>query len=162
MSEKSHLYEASLTWTGAAGGPTESYRSYSREFRIEFAGKPALIGSADPLFRGDPTLLNPEDMLVGALASCHMLSYLFAATQARVVVTAYEDRVSGMMEFAEGTGRFTEVVLRPMVTVGPGTDLAVARQLHERAHAVCFIANSVNFPVRHEATIVEAARAETV
>ncbi len=154
---KTHLYEARLIWSGGARGPTESYQTYSREFRVEIAGKPALTGSADPLFRGDAALHNPEDMLLAALASCHMLSYLAAAVQARVLVTAYEDQASGQMAFAEGTGRFTEVVLHPTVTVAPGTDMAIAHRLHERAHAICFIANSVNFPVRHQATIVEAA-----
>src|SRR6478672_8366375 len=76
MAAREHRYAASLTWTGADAGPTTSYQSYSRAWRIAFAGKPVLEGSADPTFRGDPALHNPEELLLAALATCHMLSYL--------------------------------------------------------------------------------------
>ena len=149
-----HRYEIKLTWTGAAQGPTQNYKSYSREYRIEAPGKPTLAASADPAFRGDPALYNPEDLLVAALSGCHMLTYLAYCALQGIAVVAYEDQASGTMVQEGNGGRFTEVVLRPRVTVAAGSDLDKARALHEKAHADCFVANSVNFPVRIEAEIV--------
>ena len=151
---KDHHYQAKLTWTGAAAGPTSDYKSYSREYRVVFEGKPPMTGSADPAFRGDPALHNPEDLLLVALSSCHMLSYLALAALEGLQVVAYEDQASGTMQQQGRGGRFTEVMLRPQVLLAPGSDLARAEALHEAAHATCFIANSVNFPVRHEARVI--------
>ena len=150
---KAHHYQAQLTWTGAAAGSTRDYRTYAREFRIDFDGKPPMTGSADPAFKGDPALHNPEDLLLVALASCHMLSYLALAALEGLEVVAYEDAASGTMQQEGRGGRFTEVVLRPKVTLAPGSDLARGEALHEAAHETCFIANSVNFPVRHDAAV---------
>ena len=153
--EHSHNYALRLDWTGASQGPTLKYETYSREYRVEIEGKPSLTGSSDPAFRGDATLINPEDMLLAALSSCHMLSYLALCARMRIIVTGYTDEASGVMsETAPHRMGFTEVTLRPRVTVASGTDLAKAKALHEKAHEICFIANSVNFPVRHEAEIV--------
>lgn len=155
-----HEYAAWLTWTGAAAGPTTTYAAYSREYRVEFAGKPALLGSADPAFRGDPALHNPEDLLVAALSACHMLSYLALCARAGIAVRAYRDEARGRMAMKDGRMRFVEVVLHPEVELEPGASLDRAKALHAEAHAVCFIANSVNFPVRNEPTVaVAAARA---
>jgi organic hydroperoxide reductase OsmC/OhrA len=155
--DHTHRYALRLDWTGAAQGPTLKYETYSREYRVEIDGKQDLTGSADPAFRGDPALINPEDMLLAALSSCHMLSYLALCARMRIAVTAYTDQASGIMsETAPHRMGFTEVMLRPRVTVAAGTDLAKANALHEKAHELCFIANSVNFPVRHEAEILTA------
>jgi organic hydroperoxide reductase OsmC/OhrA len=156
---RAHTYQMRLSWTGSAQGPTNSYESYSREYRIDVHGKAPLVGSADPLFRGDPSLLNPEELLVAALSSCHMLSYLALAARHGLVVVAYEDAASGTMALAGGGGRFTEVVLRPRVTVPAGGDEQLATRLHDQAHQDCFIAASTNFPVRHEAVVVVGAAA---
>jgi organic hydroperoxide reductase OsmC/OhrA len=147
---REHAYRASLEWTGAAHGPTSSYAAYSREYRVTFEGKPVLDGSADPTFRGDAGLLNPEEMLVAALSSCHMLSYLALCALAGISVKAYSDEASGTMAETGGAGKFTSVALRPRVTIADG-DLAKAEALHEEAHHQCFIAASVNFPVTVEA-----------
>ncbi len=153
--EHTHRYALRLDWTGANQGPTLKYETYSREYRVAIDGKPVLTGSSDPAFLGDSALINPEDMLLAALSSCHMLSYLALCARVRIAVTAYTDEASGIMgETAPRRMGFTEVTLRPRVTVASGTDLAKARALHEKAHEICFIANSVNFPVRHEAEIV--------
>jgi len=145
-----------VTWTGAEQGGTRDYKSYSREYRADFDGKPSITGSSDPAFRGDPALHNPEDLLVLALSSCHMLSYLALAALEGLEVVAYEDAASGTMQQEGRGGRFTEVVLQPRVRLAPGSDLTRAEALHEEAHRTCFIANSVNFPVRHEAEVVAA------
>jgi len=150
---KPHHYGARLTWTGAVQGGTSDYKSYSREYRADFTGKASLTGSADPAFKGDPALHNPEELLVVALSSCHMLSYLALAALEGIVVTAYEDDACGTMLQEGRGGHFSEVVLRPRVTLAPGSDLARAEALHEDAHKTCFIANSVNFPVHHEAKV---------
>lgn len=153
-----HHFAAHLVWTGASNGPVRDYESYSREFEVQIDGKPALKGSAAPPFRGSSSLHNPEDLLVAALSSCHCLSYLALCARARIVVEAYEDDASGTMAFDRGAKvmRFTEVVLRPKVRLAAGADVDKARALHENAHHECFIANSVNFPVRNEPTITVA------
>ncbi|MEG9883501.1 MAG: OsmC family protein [Hyphomicrobiales bacterium] len=150
---KQHHYEAHVTWISAAAGGTKSYQGYSRKYRADFPGKPSIAGSADPAFRGDPALHNPEDMLVLALSACHMLSYLALAALEGLEVVAYEDAASGTMQQEGKGGHFVEVVLRPTVTLAAGSDLSRAEVLHAAAHETCFIANSVNFPVRHEARV---------
>lgn len=157
---KSHRYRLNLSWIGAQQGPNRDYASYSRTYRVTIPGKPAFEGSSDPLFRGDPKLLNPEDLLVAALSSCHMLSYLALAARAGIAVLSYEDEAEGTVVLEGGGGRFTEVVLHPRVTLASGSDRAKAEALQEEAHEICFIANSVNFPVRHEAVVSLAAAAE--
>ncbi len=152
-----HHYRVDVEWTGNLGTGTDGYRNYSREHVIRIAGKPELAGSSDPTFRGDATRHNPEDMLVTALSTCHMLSYLHMATVAGVVVTAYTDAAEGTMATEDDGGRFVEVVLRPVVTISAASDPAKAEAAHDAAHHACFIANSVNFPVRCEPRIVVAS-----
>ncbi len=155
MSE--HHYAATVTWTGNAGGGTASYRGYGREHLVEVAGKPPLRASADPSFLGDAELLNPEEMLLAALSQCHMLWYLGLCAHSGVVVTAYRDAASAtMIEQRDGSGRFEAVLLRPEVQVSEQDMLSAAEKLHAQANRKCFIANSVNFPVRHEPRITAA------
>jgi len=153
MTKDTHDYRLALTWDERGPG-TIDYRSYSRAYRIAIDGKPELVGSADPTFRGDPKLPNPEELLVAALSSCHMLSYLALCARAGIDVLAYADAATGRM-----SDRFEEVVLRPRVAIAVGGDRELARALHERAHATCFIARSCSFPIRCEPEIEELARA---
>ena len=146
-----------MKWTGNTGTGTREYRGYERAHEYSVPGKPVIPGSSDPAFRGDKTRYNPEELLVMAVSSCHMLWVLHLAATAGVVITAYEDDASGtMVETADGGGRFTEVVLRPRVTCEPGTDLSRLADIHERAHHRCFIANSLNCAV-----VVNPLTAET-
>jgi organic hydroperoxide reductase OsmC/OhrA len=148
-----HRYAATVEWTGDEGVGTRDYRSYRRDHVVRVAGKPDLLGSSDLSFRGDRTRHNPDELLVVSLSACHMLWYLHLAASAGIVVRAYEDRAEGTMVIdPDGGGRFTEAVLRPRVRIEAG-DPARARALHDEAHRKCFVANSVNFPVRHEPTI---------
>jgi organic hydroperoxide reductase OsmC/OhrA len=143
-------YSVNVTWTGNTGNGTSGYESYKRDHEITVPGRLPIPGSSDPKFRGDSTRYNPEELLVGALSTCHMLWYLHLCADAGVVVVSYEDRAEGKMsETAEGGGRFVNVTLRPHAVVKGS--VAQAEALHQRAHELCFIANSVNFPVRHEA-----------
>lgn len=152
-----HRYTVRSTWTGDRGTGTSGYRDYDRAVTLEIPGKPAVLASSDKPFRGDPSRWNPEDLLLAALSECHLLSYLHACVQAGVVVVGYEDEASGLMvEDGRGGGAFREVMLRPRVTVADASMVDAAASAHAQAHEWCFIANSVNFPVRHKATIVVA------
>jgi organic hydroperoxide reductase OsmC/OhrA len=151
-----HEYAVRLTWTGSKAGPTTSYQAYSRDYEFQCGDKPPTRGSADPHFRGDPTLNNPEELLVVALSTCHLLSYLAECARSGVQVVAYEDSAHGTMAVQHGKLRFTDVLLRPRVLIASGSDPQKAIELHEWAHEECFIASSVNFPVRHEPTVTVA------
>ena len=149
--QKQHQYTATIKWTGNKGTGTDHYRNYERSHEIIIDNKPIISGSSDPAFRGDATKHNPEDLLVSSLASCHMLWYLHVCAEAGVKVTNYIDHATGTMtETTNGSGRFTEVILNPIVTVAAACMIAKANELHKKANELCFIANSVNFPVRHE------------
>jgi len=147
-----HIFHATLRWNPKA----PAVGGYSHAYTVEIPGRPILAGSADAAFGGDPTRHNPEDMLLAALASCHMLSFLWAANAAGVVVRDYRDAATATLADVGKRLRFTEAVLRPAVVLAPGSDLALVPKLHERAHRVCFIANAVNFPVRIEGSATEA------
>lgn len=157
IANKLHRYQSSLKWTGQQGQGTTSYSSYSRNFRVELAGKPVLQGSSDPSFRGDVSRYNPEELFLASLSSCHMLWYLHLCGDQGVVVLDYHDKAEAeMYEGDEKTqGRFTKVLLRPLVKIKAGGNVFLAEELHHQAHARCFIANSCNFPVLHEPTIME-------
>jgi organic hydroperoxide reductase OsmC/OhrA len=145
-----HRYALGLTWEGNRGTGTSGYRDYGRDVVLRADGKPDLPGSADPAFRGDHERWNPEELLVAALAQCHLLSYLHSAVNHGVVVTAYEDSPVGTMDQVGQGGRFTSVVLRPRVTVAHEAMVETARSIHREASENCFIAASVSFPVTHE------------
>ena len=146
-----HHYKLKMEWTGNKGTGTSGYRDYERSHTISIENKQMIEGSSDPTFRGDKTKHNPEDMLLAALSSCHMLAYLHVCVMNGVVVTAYTDNAEGTMkELPGGSGHFTEVVLHPVVTVSEESMKEKANELHHKAHELCFIANSVNFPVKCE------------
>ena len=143
-----HSYQIALKWTGNNGKGTVNYRAYSRAYEVEISGKPIIHGSADPAFRGDITKYNPEELLVASVSSCHMLWYLHLCADAGVVVIDYRDFATGKMRQTQaGDGKFTEVILKPEITVVRNGDSKQAKKLHEEAHKFCFIANSVNFPI---------------
>jgi len=145
-----HGYEVRVEWTGNRGTGTSAYRAYGRSNVVRSAGKPDLPGSADRPFFGDADRWNPEELLVAALSQCHMLSYLHVAVRSGVVVTAYTDAATASLEVdPDGGGRLTEVELHPVVTLADESQRALADSLHDEAHRLCFIANSVRVPVRH-------------
>jgi len=149
-----HNYAVEVEWTGAGETGTETYRSYSRDHVVRIEGLPDILGSADKTFRGDRGRHNPEQLLLTALAQCHMLSYLHQAASRGIVVTAYRDAATGTME-TEGTGgRFTRAVLHPVVTITDASRASDALDAHAQAAKDCFIASSVRFPVVHEPVIV--------
>ena len=156
---RTHTYRTVTTWTGNLGHGTTGYRSYERALETRAEGRPALEGSSDPTFRGDPARWNPELLLVASLSQCHLLWYLSLCATSGVVVLDYaDDAVGEMVESADGGGHFQTVTLRPRVVVAAADMIGLAESLHDEAAAKCFIAASVNFPVRHEP--VTTARAE--
>lgn len=151
--DKQHQYQLHLQWTGNTGQGTTSYRTYERAHEINIPGKPVLLASSDPAFRGDTSRYNPEELLLASLSGCHMLWFLHLCAVTKVVVIDYQDNPTGMMvEEQNGSGRFTEVTLRPQVLVETAEMLAKLDDLHHQANKMCFIANSVNFPVKHAAS----------
>lgn len=147
-------YEITVTWTGNTGQGTRDYRSYERAHTVTGPGKPDLVGSSDPKFRGDAKRWNPEELLLASLSACHMLWYLHLCAESKIVVTEYVDRPTGEMVIeASGLGRFKEATMRPSITITDSSRIADAEKLHEEAHKKCFIANSVNFPVKAEPVI---------
>ena len=148
---KEHIYHANLQWTGNTGKGTETYRGYERSHNISVAGKQIIEASSDPSFRGDKTKYNPEEMFVASLSSCHMLWFLHLCSDAAVIVLEYTDAAVGkMIESDDGNGKFSEVILHPSVKVKESWMLEKIDLIHEKANAFCYIANSCNFPVRHE------------
>lgn len=151
--QKQHHYNTVIKWTGNRGAGTAGYRSYDRSHILSISTKADIACSSDPAFLGDSTKHNPEELLLASLSSCHMLWYLHLCSDAGVIVTAYTDQAKGIMEeTADGGGRFISVTLFPQVAVSDASMINLANELHRKAHAMCFIANSVNFPVLHEPT----------
>lgn len=151
-----HHYKLKVEWTGNNGTGTTDSRHYERSHTISIDGKTDILCSSDPAFRGDNTKHNPEEFLVAAVSSCHMLWYLHLCADAGVVITEYVDNPEGDMveESAEGLGRFTQITLNPTITITDAAMQATAELQHEKAHKKCFIANSCNFPIHHKATYI--------
>lgn len=152
-----HTYEVEVRWTGDRGTGTSGYREYGRDHVVSATGKPDVLGSADPTFRGDRDRWNPEEMVTAALAQCHMLSYLHVAVTQGFTVLAYEDRATASMNLnRDGSGELTGATLHPVVTIAEADRVADAEAAHAAANALCFIARSVAFPLHHDATTIVA------
>lgn len=148
MDPNLHQYRVDVEWTGNHGTGTSGHRDYGREHFLRATGLPDLPGTADPTFHGDSDRWNPEQLLLGALAQCHMLSYFHVAVKYGVHVTGYTDSAAGTLRLnRDGSGEFTEALLSPRVVLADESQRGLADSLHERAHQLCFIARSVNFPV---------------
>jgi organic hydroperoxide reductase OsmC/OhrA len=143
-----HHYDVRTTWVGQPG------RGFDGLHEVTAPGLSPLLGSADPAFGGDSARWNPEQTFTAALSQCHMLMYLFLCAASSVEVLSYVDEAHGAMKLTGATGgHFVEVTLRPKVGVAAPDMVETATQLHDRAHAMCFLANSVNFPVKHEPVV---------
>jgi organic hydroperoxide reductase OsmC/OhrA len=143
-----HVYRTTVQWTGNLGTGTREYGGYSRDHTIQAGGRPPILATSGLSPRSDPRRYSPDDLVVAALSSCHMLWYLHLCAEAGVVVTAYRDDAEGVLQVdADGGGRLIEATLRPRVVVSSGS-LETAARLHAEAHRKCFVANSVNFPVK--------------
>lgn len=149
-----HNYNLTIKWTGNKGTGTSGYRDFERSHSVIVDNKTEILGSSDPAFLGDKTKHNPEELLVASISSCHMLWYLHLCSESGVIITDYVDNATGIMvETSNGGGHFTEVTLNPIVTVMEIAMIEKATKIHQKANELCFIANSVNFPVRHNIII---------
>ncbi|MCW3161438.1 OsmC family protein [Chryseobacterium oryctis] len=152
---KIHHYKTTIKWTGNKGTGTNNYRNYERSHTVSIENKPTIECSSDPAFRGDKSKYNPEEMLLSSLSSCHMLWYLHFCSESGVIVTEYIDNATGtMIETPNGSGHFSEVILNPTITVLEESMIEKAKELHHKANEFCFIANSVNFPVKHSPIVL--------
>ena len=148
-----HLFKVGLDWKM---NPINTSKKYSRNHQLNIEGKPILDVSAAKAFKGDPSLYNPEDLLLSSVTSCHMMSYLYCCTQHNIEVVAYTDNSEAFLEVNEdGSGRIVKVILNPVVTIADINQSELAKSLHIKANQLCFIANSCNFPIEHYATIKE-------
>lgn len=153
MAYGEHKYRVSVQWTGNKGTGTSGYRAYARDHIIRAGTKPDIPGSSDAAFLGDAARWNPEDLLLASASACHKLWYLHLCADAGIGVLAYADEAEGTMIDSPEQGRFTEIVLHPRVAIRAGDDRELAANLHHKAHEKCYVANSVNFPIRCEPTI---------
>jgi organic hydroperoxide reductase OsmC/OhrA len=151
-----HEFQMTTEWTGNLGSGTSAYRSYRRDHEISGPGKTStILGSSAPAFLGTGARYNPEELLIASLSSCHMLWLLHLCADAGIIVTDYTDAAVGTMAVhPDGSGEFTRVVLHPRMTITDASRVEEAKALHAKAHALCFIARSVRFPVEHEAEVV--------
>lgn len=148
-----HLFKAELNWNSNQNSDVTTSKIYTKSHKISIEGKPILNISAAKAFKGDPELYNPEDLLLSSLVSCHMMSYLYVCSQNGIEVLEYSDNAEGILEVnPDGSGRFTEVRLNPKVIIADTEKIELALELHAKANQLCFIANSCNFPVLHEAS----------
>ena len=153
--KREHTYTTTITWKGNKGTGTVAYDAYARDYEIACDGKATIRGSADPLYLGDAKHHNPEEMLVAALSACHMLWYLHLCAASGIVVEAYEDSAEGLMlTRPDGSGEFSQVTLRPRVSISANSNAVEAMRLHMKANEMCYIARSVNIPVHHKPEIV--------
>jgi len=153
LHDMKHTYNAHLIWDGNLGDGTSSYARYARDYHVDFAGKPELRGSADPMFRGVAARHNPEDLFLASITTCHMLSYLALCARRGVNVLSYQDRAHAVLAVrADGSGTFESVALSPVVTIARDSDPATAMALHEAAHAECFVASSLRVSIAIDAT----------
>jgi organic hydroperoxide reductase OsmC/OhrA len=137
-------HRIALSWND--GGKPFTYDAYPREHEIAFKdGRHRLTASASPIYKGDGDHSDPEDMLVAALSSCHMLSFLAICAKKRITVQSYEDDAVGFLENDGGKLWITHVILRPKVV--SSADAAALEPIHHLAHDACFIANSVKTQV---------------
>ena len=152
---KEHHYLTTITWTGNTGQGTKAYTAYERDHTIQAEGKPEIPGTSEVSVRGSKTRYNPEEMLLSALSACHMLWFLHLCSVNKIIVTAYVDKAEGTMAVTpDGSGQFTEAVLKPEITISGLADPELLEKLHHDTNKLCNIARSVNFTVRHEARYV--------
>ena len=148
-----HIFQVDLNWSSKQNPADSSKKFYSKSHQIKIEGKQVLNISAAKAFKGDPALYNPEDLLLGSLVSCHMMSYLYVCSQNGIEVISYSDNAEATLEVnPDGSGRFVEVRLNPNVTIVNKDKVELANELHFKANQLCFIANSCNFPVLHNAS----------
>ena len=145
-----HQFKIELDWKLPLKTNNNHQRTYIKSHTIYIKDKPNLEVSAAKVFKGDPKLYNPEDLLLSSLTSCHMMSYLYCCAQNNIEVVSYSDESEAFLEVnSDGSGRITKVILNPIVYITDPNQIELANSLHKKANRLCFIANSCNFVVEH-------------
>jgi organic hydroperoxide reductase OsmC/OhrA len=156
-----HVFEITLVYPASAAQVMPPDANFSRNNIMKSANKHEVAASSPAAFGGDDTRYNPEELMLMSLSECHMLTYLAIAAKKQITIIGYEDRATGQLGIGEfgvaGKTSMQRVTLHPRVTVAKGTNLDDAQAIHVKAHANCFMANSVNFPITAEPEIIEAA-----
>ncbi|MEQ6118289.1 OsmC family protein [Reichenbachiella sp. MALMAid0571] len=151
---KEHNYTIEVKWTGNLGKGTQSSAAYTRDHEISKKTGGVILGSSDPVFKGNPERYNPEELLLSTLSACHMLMYLHFCSDNQITVVEYIDNSVGVMEEeARGSGHFVSATLKPRIKILEADRLEKAVELHHQSHEYCFIANSINFPLNVEPEI---------
>lgn len=149
-----HRYQVTCSWAGSTG---VGYDGYDRSHDVRSPPATTVMRvSADPAFRGDPSLQNPEQLVVMAAASCQLLTFLAIAARARIDIVAYEDHAEGLMPEGDLPVRLTRIELRPTITIASSTPAEQIVRLVELAHRDCYIANSLRTDIVVTPTIVTA------
>lgn len=145
-----HTFEGTLTWYGQPADRPFTYETIDRATRLEFPGGAVIEASAPAVFMGDDSRANPETLMLASLMQCHFLTFMAVAAKSRAEVVGYSDRATGTLGMKDGKMRFVEVVLRPRVRLADAGQASKLDSMHAKAHANCFMSNSVNFTVRVE------------
>ena len=154
-----HTFKAELNWKLKLENNIKYPKRISKNHQVNIEGKQLMKVSAAKAFKGDASLHNPEDLLLSALTSCHMMSYLYVCSQHNVEVLEYSDNSEGILEVeGSGKGSFKSVELNPDVVIKDSQNIELAKELHAKANELCFIANSCNFPIHHRAKISVKSR----
>lgn len=143
MHELEIFFHTRLEWSEVEGQSTLDYESYPRSHQVYCPKKPPIEMSAAPQYQGDPNRLNPEELFTASIASCQMLTYLALASFAGIRVLSYTDEAEGVLAKKERKMQMVRILLRPKIVVAEGTDKEKALALVQKAHAQCFIANSI-------------------
>jgi peroxiredoxin-like protein len=149
-----HTFEGSLHWNGGSHEDQHGKLKLARAFVVRFKDKPPIEGSSPAVFNGDDTRHNPETLMVASLMSCHHLTYLAVCERANIRVLEYSDSATGTLAIKDGKMRMVEIVLWPQVRIAEPARIDEARELHTKAHANCFMSNSVNFEVKIQPTVM--------
>lgn len=149
---QAHVFAGGLRWTGSAS-EADGKLKLERDYVIDFPGKAPLAGSSPAVFNGDESRHNPETLMVSSLMACHHLTYLAICERSGVRIVSYEDHAAGTLAIKDGKMRMVEVVLRPQVKIADAAHVARAIEIHGKAHAHCFMSNSVNFEIKVQPTV---------
>jgi organic hydroperoxide reductase OsmC/OhrA len=148
-----HTFEGELHWTGGAGEDEHGKLTLGRSYVLRFKDKAPIEGSSPGVFKGDDTRHNPETLMVSSVMACHHATYIAVCERAGVRVLEYRDTATGTLAIKDGKMRMVGIVLWPQVRIADPAQLDLARELHAKAHANCFMTNSVNFEVTVEPTV---------
>ncbi len=148
-----HRFKVDLEWSSKESNSLDKIGRTIKNHIVKIDGKEILNISAAKSFKGDATLYNPEDLLLSSLASCHMMSYLYCCSTHKIEILSYTDHAEALLEVSDdGAGRIVQVLLHPVVVIADPSQIDLALSLHTKANELCFIANSCNFPVVHQAS----------